>query len=41
MKTNLPIHPEWLSVTITRFYHMFVVGYKVDVYSDGSYYGER
>jgi len=41
MLTNKPIHPEWLSQTITRFYSWMIVGYIIHVNSDGSYFGER
>jgi len=41
MKTNKEIHPEWLSQTVIRFYHWMVLGYKIEIYEDGSYYGEQ
>jgi len=41
MKTNLSIHPEWLSHTQTRFYSWKIAGWRIHIESDGSYYGER
>lgn len=41
MKTKHVIRPEWLSTTITRFRNWQEIGFKIHVYSDGSYEGER
>lgn len=41
MKTKLPIHLEWLSQTVTKFYHFRLLGYKIDIYPNGSWEGER
>lgn len=41
MRTTKPIHPEWLSQTVIRFYHWMLLGYRIDIEADGSYYGER
>jgi len=41
MKTKNQIHPEWLSLTITRFYSYVMAGWNVTVYEDGSWEAVR
>ena len=40
-KHQEPIHPEWLSTTLTRFYYWLQVGYKIRIEPNGFYFGER
>jgi len=39
MRTNGKIHPEWLSVTITRFHHYTLIGWNMTIYPNGSWEG--
>jgi len=41
VKTNKPIHPEWLGQTETKFYSWKMAGWIIHVKPDGSYFGER
>jgi len=40
MNTVLPIHPERLSTTITRFHNWVDIGYKIHVEVDGTWNGD-
>jgi hypothetical protein len=41
MKTKFPIHPDWLSQTVTRFYHFSVIGWKIVIYPEGNWEGDK